>query len=149
RVGARGRGGAERGCLGHGSWRVVREKAPHLLLRHDRLYHGRKGESEDQRPEDLPGHAARERKRVQDLLTHVDADEHQDCGAPSGGAAARFRRRRRLPRPTTSAAPTTAAIAITIVSVLEPPPPFAAGGGSVGTASPAPKPPPHRPRVTT
>ena len=50
--------------------RVVREQAPHLGLRHDRLHGAREREAEDQRPEDLPEHPERERERLPELVPH-------------------------------------------------------------------------------
>ena len=88
RVGARRGRGAEGGRLGHGARRVVREQPLHLLLGHDRLHDRGEREAQDQRPEDLPRHAAGEGERVQDLLADVDAEEHQDGWAPSGSVEA-------------------------------------------------------------
>src|SRR5581483_1486200 len=123
RVGARRRRGAERGRGRERARRIGGQEAPHLLLRDDGLDEPGQREPEDQRPEDLPGHPAREGQGPDDLVPDRDAEDHEEC-APSGSPRPRWRRlRRRISMPATSAAPTAAAIAITTVSMLEPEPP--------------------------
>jgi len=77
RVGARGRRGAEADRDTDRSRRVIRQQAPDLGLGDGRLDDGRERESEDQRPQDLPEHAERERERIDDR--HETAVSRRYC----------------------------------------------------------------------
>ncbi len=55
-VGAGGGRGAEQGGADDRARAIVGQEPAHLGMRDDRLHHGREGEAEDQRPQDLPAH---------------------------------------------------------------------------------------------
>jgi hypothetical protein len=67
----------ERGRLGERAGSSRREAGRSIrLLRNERLHERGEQETEDERPEDLPGHADREAERLPELVQDVDREDH-------------------------------------------------------------------------
>ena len=82
RVGARRRRRAQPGRDRQGARPVVAQQAHDRRPAHHRLHHGRQGEAQDQRPEDLPGHRAGSGEGLTNRAHHV---AHTRYRIPPGG----------------------------------------------------------------
>src|SRR5438045_3618237 len=75
-VGARRGRSAERRRDAQGPRRVVRQEPPHLALRDHGLHGAGEGETQDQGPEELPGHPAGERQRPDEVVSDRQSEGH-------------------------------------------------------------------------
>src|SRR2546430_1702897 len=74
-VGTRRGGGAEAGRDRERLRRIVGHQTAHLALRDNRLDSGRERETENQRPQHLPGHAEGEAERPPELVPDRDGED--------------------------------------------------------------------------